>query len=79
MNKVQRKLINKNFRIVLEPKRKSVGAFVIRRRFGVGAGALEKWTSPETALKAFASALVSKTDKYTFRHRTYGRIDFYSK
>ncbi|MDB4920778.1 MAG: hypothetical protein JWQ54_2761 [Mucilaginibacter sp.] len=79
MAKMQRKLINKNFRIVFQPKLKSVGAFIIRVRFGVGAGQLEKYVGSETAIKASTNALASKADKYTFRHRTFGRIDFYAK
>jgi len=74
-----RKRFNKNFRIVFEPKLKSVGAMFTRVRFGVGAGQLAKYTSPETAFKALTKAYDSGKQLYTFRHRTHGRIDIYSK
>ena len=79
MTTKDRKTINREFRIVFQPKLKSLGAVITRVRFGVGAGQLEKYVGPETAFKAATNALASKTDKYTFRHRTHGRIDFYSK
>jgi hypothetical protein len=79
MDRKQRRLINKNFRIVFEPKVRSVGALFIRVRFGIGAGQLEKYVGAETAFKAAKTAFASKGQLYTLRHRTYGRIDFYSK
>jgi hypothetical protein len=79
MDKNLRKMINKNFRINIQPKVKSLGAVVKRVRFAVGAGALEKYAGPETAFKAATSALASKGDTYTYRHRSFGRIDFHSK
>jgi hypothetical protein len=76
--------INKNFRIVFEPKVKNLGAMYTCRRVGlirflVKAGQLEKYVGPETAIKAATNAFASKRQLYTLRHRTYGRIDFYSK
>lgn len=76
--------INKNFRIVFQPKRKDLGAMYTQRRFGmvrfgVGAGQLEKYVGPETAFKAATDAYDSGKQLFTVRHRTHGRIDFYSK
>ncbi|HVW97536.1 MAG TPA: hypothetical protein VHA56_16300 [Mucilaginibacter sp.] len=79
MTPKERKLINKHFRIVYEPKLKSVGAMFARVRFAVGAGQLEKYVGAETAFKAATNAYQSKRQIYTLRHRTFGRIDFYSK
>lgn len=79
MDNKQRKLINKNFRIVFEPKMRSVGAMFTRVRFGIGAGELENYVGHETALQAITGAWASKRDKYSFKHRKRGRLDFYTK
>ncbi len=66
-------LINREFRIVFQPKTD------VRTRFAVGAGSLHKYVTPENANKAFLRAWNSLDDKIQVKLRKYGRIDFYRK
>lgn len=70
-------IVNKNFRIVFQPKQAEL--FGNKRRFAVGAGSLAKYIGQENANKAIQRAFVSPLDKAQVKLRKFGRIDFYSK
>lgn len=69
--------INKEFKIVFEPKNKS--AFNDNRRFGVGAGRLADYIGESNAQSCFEKAMKSTTDKVRFKFRVQGIVDFYVK
>ncbi len=69
--------LNKNFRIVFEPKDKSV--FNNNRRFAVGAGKLADYIGEANASGCFAKAYKITTDKIRFKFRKMGIVDFYVK
>ena len=69
--------INKEFKIVFEPKNKE--AFNNNRRFAVGAGRLAEYIGESNAQSCFEKAMKSTTDKVRFRFRVQGIVDFYVK
>ena len=69
--------INKEFKIVFEPKNKE--AFNKNRRFAVGAGRLAEYIGESNAQSCFEKAMKSTTDKVRFRFRVQGIVDFYVK
>lgn len=69
--------INKEFKIVFEPKNKKV--FNNNRRFAVGAGRLADYIGENNAQSCFEKAMKSTTDKVRFRFRVQGIVDFYVK
>lgn len=69
--------INKEFKIVFEPKDK--GRFNNNRRFAVGAGRLAEYIGEQNAQNCFEKAYSIKTDKIRFKFRVQGIVDFYVK
>ena len=69
--------INKNFRIVFEPKDKA--AFNNNRRFGVGAGKLAEYIGADNAATCFKKSDEITTDKIRIKFRKMGIVDFYVK
>lgn len=69
--------INKNFRIVFQPKDKA--AFNDNRRFAVGAGRLAEYIGAGNAAVCFEKADKITTDKIRFKFRKMGVVDFYVK
>lgn len=69
--------LNKNFRIVFQPKDKA--AFNNNRRFAVGAGRLAEYIGEANAKGCFAKADKITTDKIRFKFRKMGVVDFYLK
>lgn len=76
-----RKELNKEFRIVFQPKHSSQELFAqnSKKRFLVGAGQLGKYITENNVKSAVLKALSSLEDKTTLKYRKYGRIDFYRK
>lgn len=76
-----RKELNKEFRIVFQPKHVSNDLFAekSKKRFLVGAGQLSKYITENNVKSAVLKALNSLEDKTTIKYRKYGRIDFYRK
>ena len=70
-------IANKEFIIVFEPYEPE--NYSNRKRFAVGAGQLWKYVGAKNAITALKLALNNKTDIFTKRYRSHGRIDFYSK
>ena len=69
--------LNKNFRIVFEPKDKA--AFNNNRRFAVGAGKLAEYIGEANAAGCFEKADKITTDKIRFKFIKMGIVDFYVK
>lgn len=69
--------INRNFKIVFQPKDKA--AFNNNRRFAVGAGRLAEYIGGANAKGCFAKADKITTDKIRFKFRKMGIVDFYLK
>ena len=69
--------INKNFRIVFQPKDKAL--FNDNRRFAVGAGKLAEYIGADNAATCFEKADKIMTDKIRFKFRKQGIVDFYVK
>lgn len=69
--------INKEFKIVFEPKDKE--AHNNNRRFAVGAGRLADYIGEQNANTCFEKAMKSTTDKVRFKFRVQGIVDFYVK
>lgn len=73
------KKVNKEFKIVFQPKDHSLGCVIKRRRFAVGAGSLTKYISEELAVKTMLKALDSPEDSIKFQFRKQGQVTYYSK
>ena len=69
--------INKEFKIVFEPKEKE--RFNNNRRFAVGAGKLADYIGEQNAQTLFEKAMKTKTDKVRFKLIVQGIVDFYVK
>lgn len=69
--------INKEFKIVFEPKDKT--RFENNRRFAVGAGRLADYIGEQNATTCFEKAMKITTDKIRFKFRVQGIVDFYLK
>lgn len=69
--------INKEFRIVFQPKNQD--QYNGRRRFAIGGRSLDKYVGEYNARVAIERAWNSGEDKYTVKLRKHGQIDFYVK
>ena len=70
-------IINKNFRIVFQPKNNE--KFDDKRRFFVSAARLEEYIGKSNAEKVIQKAWESKTDKIRLKFRENGIVDVYVK
>ena len=69
--------LNKNYRIVFQPK--DTSACGGKRRFFVGAGRLEDYIGVNNAHQAIERAEASMEDKIRIKLRKYGIVDIYVK
>lgn len=69
--------LNRNFRIVFQPK--NADECGGKRRFLVGAGRLEDYIGTHNAHTSFERALASTEDKIRIRLRKFGIVDIYVK
>ena len=70
-------IINKNFRIVFQPKNKE--KFDNKRRFFVSAAMLEDYIGKSNSEVVFKKVWNSKTDKIRLKFRENGIVDVYVK
>lgn len=68
-------IINKNFRIVFQPKNKE--KFENKRRFAVGAGRLEIYIGKSNTEVVIKKAEQMMTDKIRIKFRETGIVDIY--
>lgn len=69
--------INKEFRIVFQPKNPE--DFNGKRRFAIGAGKLAEYLGEKNAETAIERALNTLDDKIRVKFRNTGWVDFYVK